>query len=239
MNDQLTITGSRGAPANISAVVFDFDDTIADTLAARVDAMGRTFAWAGIDKPTAEEFVTQQRGVPLQVSLDGFEAARGMKVGMLAAYRAAYWVKEPGLLRLFDGVQALLSALQRAHVPTGIVTSKSRDIVVEGHAAGTLVELDELGLNWLAPYTVGFEDVSHPKPHPEGVERVLSALGAAPERALVIGDSPADIQAAHNAGCWSCLAGWGVPTGERDLSAAMPDVVAEHPSALRALVLGG
>ena len=238
MNDQLTITGSRGAPADIEAVVFDFDDTIADTLAARVHAMGRTFAWAGIEQPTAEEFVTQQRGIPLQISLDGFEAARGLKVGMLNAYRAAYWVKEPGLLTLFDGVQALLSALQHARVPTGIVTSKSRDIVVEGRAAGTLVELDELGLNWLAPHTIGFEDVALPKPHPEGVERVLASLGASPERTLVVGDSPADIAAARNAGCWSCLAGWGVPADERELEAAMPDVVAEHPSALLGVLLG-
>ncbi|MDA1035573.1 MAG: HAD hydrolase-like protein, partial [Chloroflexi bacterium] len=95
MNDQLTITGSRGAPANIDAVVFDFDDTIADTLAARVHAMGRTFALAGIEEPTAEAFITQQRGVPLQVSLGGFEARRGLQVGMLNAYRAAYWMKEP------------------------------------------------------------------------------------------------------------------------------------------------
>ncbi len=239
MTNDLKITGSRGAPASISAVVFDFDDTIADTLAARIDAMGRTFAWAGIEQPTAEEFVTRQRGVPLQVSLDGFEAARGLKVGMLQAYRSAYWVKEPGLLRLFDGMQALLSALQHAQVPTGIVTSKSRDIVVEGRAAGTLVELDELGLSWLAPHTVGFEDVALPKPHPEGVERVLASLGASAERTLVVGDSPADIAAARNAGCWSCLAGWGVPVEERALEEAMPDVVAEHPSALVGVLLGG
>lgn len=200
--------------------------------------MGRTFAWAGIEQPTAEEFVTQQRGVPLQVSLDGFEAARGLKVGMLQAYRSAYWVKEPGLLRLFDGMRALLWALQQAQVPTGIVTSKSRDIVVEGRVAGTLVELDELGLSWLAPHTVGFEDVALPKPHPEGVERVLASLGVAAERTLVVGDSPADIAAASNAGCWSCLAGWGVPVEEREMDSAMPDMVAEHPSALAGVLLG-
>ena len=134
-------------------------------------------------------------------------------------------------------MQALLSALQQAQVPIGIVTSKARDIVVEGRAAGTLVELDELGLSWLAPHTVGFEDVALPKPHPEGVERLLASLGASPERTLVVGDSPADIQAAHNAGCWSCLAGWGIPSHERKLETAMPDVVAEHPSALHSLVL--
>jgi pyrophosphatase PpaX len=172
----------------------------------------------------------------LQVSLDGFEAARGLEKGMLQAYRSAYWVKKPGLLSLFDGVPELVDGLRAAGMPTGILTSKSRDIVVEGRAAGTLVELAELGLDWLAPTTVGFEDVSSPKPHPEGLQRLLSLLGASPERTLVVGDSYADIQMAHNAGCWSCLAGWGVPADERELDRAMPDVVAEHPSALRRLL---
>jgi phosphoglycolate phosphatase-like HAD superfamily hydrolase len=103
MAHELTISGTRGAPGTIEAVVFDFDDTLADTLRARVHAMRKTFEWAGITEPSAGDFVQRQRGIPLQVSLDGFEAARGLEKGMLQAYRSAYWVKKPGLLSLFDG----------------------------------------------------------------------------------------------------------------------------------------
>jgi phosphoglycolate phosphatase-like HAD superfamily hydrolase len=237
MAHELTITGSRGAPTAIQAVVFDFDDTLADTLAARVHAWGQTFAWAGIEKPSAADFVTEQRGVSLQGSVEILQKSRGVNTeGMLEAYRSAYWAKKPGLLRLFDGVQELVSTLRDAGVPMGIVTSKGRDLLIDGRAAGTLVELDELGLSWLAPHTVGFEDVSHPKPHPEGVLRVLDGLGVTPEVTLVVGDSPADILAAHNAGCWSALAGWGVPLDQREMAKATPDVVAENPSALGVLL---
>ena len=240
MARELTITGARGAPYDIQAVVFDFDDTLADTLEARVHAMRETFAWAGIAEPSADGFVQQQRGIPLAVSLDTFEAARGLEKGMLQAYRSAYWVKEPGLWSLFGGVKELIDGLRTAGAPIGIVTSKSRDIVVEGHPARTLVELDELGLSWLGATTVGFEDVKAPKPDPEGIKRVLALLGARAERTLVVGDSTADIQAAHDAGCWSCLAGWDVPEDARELELAMPDVIAEHPSALHGLLgLGG
>jgi len=174
MEHQVTITGYRGAPAGITAVVFDFDDTLADTLAARVHAWGKTFKWAGIQESSAADFVTAQRGVPLQVSLENLQKSRGVNTeGMLDAYRSAYWAKNPGLLRLFDGVPELMSALREASVPMGIVTSKGRDLLIDGRAAGALVELDELGLGWLAPHTVGFEDVSQPKPHPEGLLRVL------------------------------------------------------------------
>jgi len=235
MSHSLTITGPRGAPTSIKAIVWDFDDTIADTLNARIHAMRRTFEQAGVTHTTAEAFIVEQRGVPLQVSLDGLKARLGLSVGLTDMYRTAYWVRKPGLLRLFDGLPELLSALKHAQVPMGIVTSKARDIVVQGVPAGTLVELAELGLDWLAPHTVGFEDVTHPKPHPEGLARVLDRLGVAPHETLVIGDSPADIQLAHNGGCWSCLAGWGVPLAQRDLTRATPDLVAEHPLALLSL----
>jgi phosphoglycolate phosphatase-like HAD superfamily hydrolase len=234
---EFTITGQRGAPTAIEAVVFDFDDTLADTLAARVHAWGQTFAWAGIDASSAADFVEQQRGVALQGSVANLQKSRGVNTeGMLDIYRSAYWAKEPGFLRLFDGVPELVSALREAGMPMGIVTSKGRDLLIDGRAAGTLVELDELGLGWLAPHTVGFEDVSLPKPHPEGLLRVLEGLGIAPEATLMVGDSPADILTAHNAGCWSCLAGWGIPEDQREMAKAMPDVVAEHPEALRALL---
>jgi phosphoglycolate phosphatase-like HAD superfamily hydrolase len=236
MAHELTISGKRGLPEGIRAVVFDFDDTLADTLQARVHSMRKTFEWAGITEPSADDFVQQQRGIPLPVSLGGLEAAQGLEKGMLQVYRSAYWVKQPGLLSLFEGVPELVDSLRAAGVPMGIVTSKSRDIIVEGRAAGTLVELAELGLDWLGPTTVGFEDVKSPKPHPEGIQRLLGQLRVTPEQTLVVGDSYADIQTAYNAGCWSCLAGWGVPAHERELDRAMPDVIAEHPSALRGLL---
>ena len=221
----------------IRAIVFDFDDTLADTLAARVHAWGKTFKWAGIQEPSAAAFVIEQRGVPLKGSLETLQKSRGVDTkGMLDAYRSAYWAKAPGLLRLFEGVSELMSALREASVPVGIVTSKGRDLLIDGRAAGTLVELEELGLGWLAPHTVGFEDVSEPKPHPEGLLRVLEGLGVMAHQTLMVGDSSADILTAHNAGCWSALAGWGVPVNQREMAKAMPDVVAEHPAALRAML---
>ena len=239
LHDQLRVTGPRGAPRGISAVVFDFDDTLAETLPARVDTMRRTFAQAGVESPSAEHFVYTQRGVPLQDAFEAFDGGRGKDLGLLGLYRAAYWSKEPGLLRLFDGVSELIEALRAAGVPMGILTSKARDIVVEGRAAGTLVELDELELGDLSGHTIGYEDVTHPKPHPEGLERLLGQLNVRAVETLVVGDSHADILAAQAAGAWSCLAGWGVAPEERDLVAATPDIVAEHPSALRQLLVGG
>jgi pyrophosphatase PpaX len=237
-HDELTITGARGAPRGIDTVVFDFDDTLAETLPARVAAMRRAFEQAGVREPDAEWFVHDQRGIPLQTSMEDFDGGRGKELGLLDFYRTAYWHKEPGVLSLFEGVPELIDALASAGLGMGIFTSKVRDFVVEGRPAGTVVELGELGLAHLAGHTIGFEDVTNPTPHPEGLERLLGMLGASPSRTLVVGDSHADILAAQAAGCWSCLAGWGVVPGERRLDAARPDVIAEHPAALQRLLAG-
>ena len=233
----LSVAGSRGAPAAVDAVVFDYDDTLASSLPARIDAMKRTFDAVGFTGMSAEEFIGSHRGIPLQVALDGFDGGRGVELEMTRIYRRAYWHKEPGLVPLFEGVRDLLDGLLEAGVPMGIITSMARDIVVDGRAGGAIVEFAEQGIERHFLHVVGVEDVTHPKPHPEGLNRVLEHIGVDPASTLMVGDSPADIQAGHNAGCWSCLAGWGVPHEERDLAAATPDLIAEDPVALlRALV---
>lgn len=234
----LQITGTRGAPSGIRTVVFDFDDTIAETLPARVEATRRTFAAARIHAPSPEEFVVSSRGVPLQVALDSFDGGRGAEMGLLHIYRTAYWHKDPGFLRMFEGIPELLDDLAKAGFSMGVLTSKARDIVVEGRQGGVLVELDELGISLLFGGVIGVEDVTHPKPHPEGLERLLERLDAAPEQTLVVGDSYSDVQAAHNAGCWSCLALWGIPEEERGTMLTVPDLMAEHASGLRRFLLG-
>lgn len=231
MVHELTVM-RRGEPLNLRAVVFDYDDTLADTTQARVLALRRTFEQLAITNVDADAFMVATRGIPFQVSFDAHDGGRWKDLGMMDVYRATYWAKERGLLSLFDGVAELLERLRTRDVRMGIVTSKARDIVVAGRAGGVLVELDELSLDWLGPYTIGFEDVRQHKPHPEGLERLLAMLGVSPEETLVVGDSVADIQLAQNAGCWICLAGWGVPAGERQLTVATPDLIAEHPLAL-------
>ncbi len=40
------------------------------------------------------------------------------------------------------------------------------------------------------------EDVTHHKPHPEGISQALQALGVQPPNAIYVGDHPVDAQAA-------------------------------------------
>ncbi len=217
------------------AIVFDYDDTIADTIPARIESTRLAFDEVGLALDPAA-FVYATRGIPLQAALDAADGGRGKELGLTAIYRRHYWGKAPGLISLFDGVREMLDALAARSVPLGIVTSKLRDRPVEGRRAGAAVELEELGVDALFPCIVGVEDVVNAKPHPEGLRRVMACLGASPTRTLVVGDSWSDVQAAQNGGAWSCLATWGLDDPAEQLALATPDFTVDVPAQLLALL---
>lgn len=83
---------------------------------------------------------------------------------------------------------------------------------------------------------VGGDDVTLPKPHPEALLLALEQLDVPAGSALMVGDTAADIGAAHAAGlpCWSVLGG---THDEKTLRAAGADLIlargiAELPAAL-------
>ena len=76
------------------------------------------------------------------------------------------------------------------------------------------------------------------KPHPIGVETLMSECGVARDRTLMVGDSSVDILTARNAGVMSCGVTWGFQPESLadpvpDLLAARMDEVAEWVIARR------
>jgi pyrophosphatase PpaX len=85
------------------------------------------------------------------------------------------------------------------------------------------VPLDDLIEVWIA-----LDDTERPKPDPQPVEAALRLLGIAPEDALMIGDTAADLLAGRGAGLLTGAALWG--SLERDsLLGLDPDYVFRKP----------
>ena len=83
---------------------------------------------------------------------------------------------------------------------------------------------DHLGITPFLQAVVGAQDTAWLKPQPEFIAHTLKLVGASPDGAVMIGDSPYDIEAAHNAG----LPAWVVTTGTHDaeqLRAARADAI--------------
>ena len=220
----------------LSTVLFDFDDTLVDSLQARVNALGLVFNRAGIDADP-EAFMRGLKGRQLKYALDDLEARDGRNPGLFETYRSAYWNKAPGTLELFPGVAEMLQELHYRGVKLGIVTQKGRDVEISGRRAGAWHELAELGIQHMFPVMVGFEDVTRYKPNPEGIHMALDQIQSDASASIFVGDGAADIEAALAAGCWSCHAVWGIPQAQRVLDDVRPHAVAESPQALLDLVL--
>ena len=219
---------SSGLPRRIAAVLWDFDDTLVDSLPARAHALARVFQEANIQDVDPKRFLLSLAGT-LEASLVNLAESRRWSVDLFDRFRRIYWTKDPGTLQMYPGIEAVLDGLEQRGVLLAIVTLKSRSLDVEGIRAGVSAEVEDLGVADRFPVVIGFEDVSEPKPHPEGVLKALEQLGVPPERSLMVGDSVLDIQAAKAAGCWACLATWGVPDGADRARRANPDLVAETP----------
>ena len=228
---------SDSTPA-ITALIFDFDDTLVNSYGARLDALQRVFTAAGIHDPTAEAFFRDMGGRQLQDALRPLEEREGMQPDdLFKDYRRTYWTKKAGLISLFPGVLRMLESFQARGLKLGILTQKGWVFEVEGRPVGASQELVEVGARDFFSVGVGFESVTNHKPHPEGVLLALDGLGAEPAQCIVVGDTPADMGAAQAAGCWSCLATWGIPAANRSHAQAEADFVIDSPGALLELPL--
>jgi phosphoglycolate phosphatase-like HAD superfamily hydrolase len=65
------------------------------------------------------------------------------------------------------------------------------------------------------------------KPNPDVIFKALEGLGASAEDCLFVGDSPADIEAAHRAGVKSCAVTYGYGKRE-ELAQWQPDYWADQ-----------
>ena len=102
---------------------------------------------------------------------------------------------------LFDGVAAMLQALDAAGTVWGIVTNKpeylARDI------------LPQHGWQERCAVLVGGDTLAEKKPHPMPLLHAAAAIGVAPAQCVYVGDDQRDIQAAIAAAMPSVAALWG------------------------------
>ena len=121
--------------------------------------------------------------------------------------------ERPEAPRLFPGIAPLLNNLDRKGLLLAVVSSRRLAALQSG--------LDATGLRSHFPVVIGLEDVTTPKPSPEGLILALERLGVPPAQAVFVGDSDHDVEAGRRAGVTVWRAVWGLPAGDR--APAHPD----------------
>lgn len=187
----------------VAVVVFDFDGTLAETRRAVSETVNAALRAHGLPR-VSPPFVHRLMGLPLDVLLARLipPTLKPYDVAPLVAwYREAFdrlggpWV-EP-----MPGVHEAVHGLRARGVRLAIATSR------EGSSVARL--LPGLGLEGVFEVCVSCEQVSQGKPHPETLERALSALGLDPAQAVMVGDTVWDVEMALAAG----VRAWGVEGG--------------------------
>ncbi len=208
-------------------VLFDLDGTLIDSVDLIVDSYQHTFAAHGLRVLSRDEILagigTPLRAVFLNFSEDDAEIAT-----WIATYREYNLAHHDQRVRAYPGVVEMVRKLHGAGTRLGLVTSKNRSGAERG--------LRLVGLGDVMEVIIGSDNVEHPKPHAEPVERALAALGMPPESCVYVGDSHHDIHSGRGAGTWTAGVTWG-PFAREQLELAAPDHYCDAPSDV--LVLAG
>ena len=201
--------------SDITALLFDHDDTLVSTFAIRARAWSATVE-AVLGRPfdggrdlRAHLGETIEAAAARNAPTDDVLAAR-----LVSEYRTCYFRLSAAELTVFDGIGEALRALKADGLLLAVVTSKI--------GYGARAELTQAGILPLFDVIIGADDVAQHKPHPEPVLAACTQLGISPAQAVMIGDTTADVFAGRAAGARSAAAYWGTLDADA-LTAAEPD----------------
>jgi HAD superfamily hydrolase (TIGR01509 family) len=199
------------------ALLLDLDGTIADTLPYVFDAYLHAVApW--VERPPTDAEVEATFGpaereciarmVP-GASLD--EAER--------RFHEFYEAELGNKVKVVEGIVEAIEHARSLDWRVGVFTGKGQ--------RSARFTLEGLGLLDRIEHLVTSDDVTRPKPDPEGVFLASKALGVPVGNILLAGDSPADVQAGREAGARTAAVLWAAYNPER-LREAGADFVCER-----------
>ena len=175
-------------------MLFDVDGTLLDSNDAHARAWEDAFREAGYAARFADVRPLIGMGgdklLPKVIGVDA-ESARGKALGKRRQeiFRERYLPR----LRPFPGARALLERMRAAGLTLVVATSAKED-----ELAGLL---DAAGVADLFAETTSSSDADNSKPDPDIIEAALARAGhLAPAAALMVGDTPYDVEAASRAG---------------------------------------
>jgi len=187
-------TSPRLPQPAVDAVVFDFDGTLVASRFVDEAAVAELVASDPAAAAGVETFWSLE-GEPLVSRIELAWPDRAPEILPL--------FERPEAPRRFPGIIALLRKLDRAGLLMAVVSSRRLAALERG--------LDATGLRRHFPVVIGLEDVTRPKPSPEGLLLALARLGVPPAQAVFVGDSDHDVEAGRRAGVTVWRAVWGLP----------------------------
>lgn len=196
-------------PEHLEAAIVDLDGTMVDTLGdfvAALNAMLGDLSLRQVERPAVERMVGKGSEHLIRAVLEHVGAPAGRYEAAWQAYQSHYLRINGQYSALYPGVLEGLQVLRQRGLKLACLTNKP------GEFARPLLRAK--GLDGFFAQVFGGDAFARKKPDPLPLLETCKALGSAPGRTLMIGDSSNDAQAARAAGCPVLLVTYGYNHGE-------------------------
>jgi phosphoglycolate phosphatase len=198
------------------AAIIDLDGTLVDTLgdfSAALNRMLRELALPAVDADTVAGFIGKGSEHLIRETLVHVGAPLSLYAAAYDRYQSAYRELNGRWAEVYPGVEEGLARLRADGVRLACLTNKPSEFARDLLVAKRLDSVFER--------VFGGDAFERKKPDPLPILRTCEALGTAPARTLVVGDSRNDAAAARAAGCPVVLVTYGYNHGEpvRDVDA--------------------
>ncbi|MCS1352215.1 HAD-IA family hydrolase [Mechercharimyces sp. CAU 1602] len=202
------------------AILFDLDGTLINTNKLILSSFRHALDVHGLQHVTDEEILARL-GEPLWKQMEKFDSTQANK--MVETYRRYNLYHHDREVTAFPYVEEVMEDLATQGMRMAVVTNKYRKSAEKG-----------LRLFRLEQYltTAVFVEDAEPKPDPALLQLALHRMNVTPDKAIMVGDSAADIEAAKQAGVTAVGVEWSM----HDIHAFAPDYVIKDVRELYAIL---
>jgi phosphoglycolate phosphatase len=170
-------------------ILFDLDGTLIDSTEAILESFGVAFKTFKDEVP-ADELIEAEIGHPLDVMFRTLGVNEEKVWDYVHAYKMHYRIISCSKTVLLPYAREAVE-LASKYATLGIVTTKTAKYSIE--------LLEHMDLMSYFDVLVGREDVEHPKPHPEPIQKALLKLPTVTNNIWMIGDTCMDMICARDA----------------------------------------
>jgi N-acetyl-D-muramate 6-phosphate phosphatase len=208
--------------ATTQAVLFDLDGTLVDTAADLGNAANHVRASLGMPPlplPAYRQFASAGARGLLRIALE-ITPEHADYAQFRARFLEHYRDNLSRHSRLFDGIGALLDALEARGIRWGVVTNKPRIY--------TEALLKDLSLSPRAAVAISADDAAKAKPHPDTLLLACERLQLPAATCVYVGDDKRDADAAIAARMRFIAVAWGYE-GEHPVASWNADATIDQP----------
>jgi len=204
----------------IDTLLLDLDGTLVDSNDLILETLRQTIARFFPEVALSPAQLLEMMGPPLYETFGKLTPDPAVVESMIRAYRKIYVGLEFHYIRIYPSVLETLQHFHEKKFHIAIVTTKYR--------AAAMPSILHFGLDRFIDRVIALDDVQRPKPDPEPL--LLATKFFSSRKAVMVGDTPSDLNAGKNAGVLTCGVGWSYKKAE--ILALRPDFWIEDFSEL-------